>query len=280
MRERTLTVDGRAVRLLESGPAGAPCVLLLHGNPDTADLWVPVASRLPERRCLALDLPGFGGSEGHDGRPTLVAMARWVDAALAAAGVAGPVHVVAHDFSGPYGIAWAVLHRDRVATIALTNTVFFPNLRWHRWARVWRTPLLGEIATALTTRAIFRAELRRGGPGLTGAHIDAAWARITPRTHRAVLALYRSTDPAVFGQRVPGGADTWHAAWRKLASDVPSLTLWGERDPYLRAAWIADLGTREVALFPASGHWLPAEDPEGFAARLRDHLGAPDAGPR
>jgi pimeloyl-ACP methyl ester carboxylesterase len=204
-------------------------------------------------------------------------MARWVAATLAAAGAGGPIHVVAHDFGGPYGIAWAILHRDRVATIALTNTIFFPNLRWHRWARVWRTPLLGELAAALTTRAAFRAELRRGGPGLTDAHIDEAWARITPRTHRAVLALYRSTDPAVFGQRVPGGEATWHEAWLRLAAEVPSLTLWGELDPYLRASWIADLGTREVARFPDSGHWLPAEDPDGFAARLRAHLEAPGA---
>lgn len=271
MEEVVLRVGDRVVRALRAGPAEGELTLFLHGNPDTADLWGPVMARLPHRRCLALDLPGFGGSDLHEGRPSLAAMAAWVDGALAAAGEAGPVAIVAHDFGGPYAIAWAVSRRERVARIALTNTIFFPGLRWHRWARVWRTPVLGELATRLTTRAVFRAELRRGGPGLTDAHVDGAWARITPRTHRAVLALYRSTDPRVFDAPSPTGA-SWYAAWRTLAAEVPSLTLWGLRDPYLRAAWRTELGTASLADFPDAGHWLPAEDPDGFTARLAAFL--------
>jgi len=263
------------VRALTSGAPTSPVVLLLHGNPDTADLWRATMARLPDWRCVALDLPGFGDSEPHGDAPSLPAFADWVSAALDALEIGTAVHVVAHDFGGPYGIAWAVLHPDRVASVALSNTLFFPGLRWHRWARVWRTPLLGELATALTPQWVFRAELRRGGPGLSQAHIDAAWARVTPATHRAVLRLYRATSPSVFGEPVPGRPESWHQAWLMLARSVPSLTLWGERDPYLRVAWIEELGTRQVERFPHSGHWLPAEDPDGFTARLADFLSEP-----
>lgn len=262
------------VRALTSGPPGAPVVLLLHGNPDTADLWRPTMSRLPAWRCVALDLPGFGDSEPHGQSIGLGPFADWVASALDALEIRGTVRVVAHDFGGPYGIAWAVMHPERVAAVAVTNTVFFPNLRWHRWARVWRTPLVGELATAWTPRWVFAAELRRGGPGLSEQAIAEAWSRVTPTTHRAVLRLYRATSPAVFGERVPGRDESWHQAWLALARAVPSLTLWGERDPYLRTSWIEDLGTTGVARFPQSGHWLPAEDPEGFAARLDAFLGS------
>ncbi len=56
-----LVVQGVRVHLLEEG--SGPPVLLLHGNPDTSELWRGVTSRLKERyRCLAPDLPGFGAS--------------------------------------------------------------------------------------------------------------------------------------------------------------------------------------------------------------------------
>lgn len=64
------------IRLLERGEG--PPLLLIHGNPDTADTWSPLMLRLEHRyRCLAPDLPGFGGSAvAEDFDPSLDSMAR------------------------------------------------------------------------------------------------------------------------------------------------------------------------------------------------------------
>lgn len=273
MHVHTLRIEGRLARVLRWGePTSAP-VLLLHGNPDSAELWRGVAEGLVGWCCLAPDLPGFGGSDLHEGSPTLAAMSDWLAGLIGALrkelGIRGPFHVVAHDFGGPYALSWAVRHPRGLASMTLTNTLYYPELRWHRWARIWRRPVVGEVVCALTPRWAFRRELRAGGPLLAEAHIEAAWARITPRTHRAVLALYRATDPEVFDEPVPGEVESWAERWRSLAATVPSQVLWGQRDPYLHPGWAEHLGCEKVVRFPDAGHWLPAEDPAAFADRVR-----------
>ena len=57
------------------------------------------------------------------------------------------VHLVVHDVGGPYGLAFASLHPQRLQTLTIFNTNFFPDYRWHFWARVWRTPVWGAMST-------------------------------------------------------------------------------------------------------------------------------------
>ncbi|TVQ87300.1 MAG: alpha/beta hydrolase [Deltaproteobacteria bacterium] len=272
MHTHMLDIGGRRVRVLRWGSLGEPAVLMLHGNPDSAELWREVAERLVGCCCIAPDLPGFGASEPHSEPPTLVRMSRWTQQVVlqvqASIGVTGPWHLVLHDFGGPYGLSWAVEHPAAVRSVTLSNTLFYPSLRWHRWARIWRTPGLGELVTRWTPRWAFRRELRIGGPLLPEAHIEAAWRKITPATYAAVLALYRATDPEVFSEPIPQGGQTWVEAWRAMAGERPCQVLWGQRDPYLHPGWAEDLGVAVVVRFPQAGHWLPAEQPGPFAERL------------
>lgn len=244
-------------------------LLLLHGNPDTHHVWEGVVPLLDGWTCLTPDLPGFGGTPPMRGPITLEGMAAWTDTRVPES---GRVHLVAHDFGGPFALAWAVLHEDRVASVTLTNTLFHEGFRWHRFARMWRTPLLGELAAQFTSYRIFRAEVRRGGPGLSEGQIRDAYDRVTPATRRAILPLYRAHGPDVFTKPVPGRQDSWAEAWRALGARVPSQVLWGERDPYLPPESADKLGCQRIIRFPDSGHWLCAEDPEGFSAPLRELL--------
>lgn len=73
--EREIVVAGNTVALLEHG-AGEP-TLLLHGNPDSKEIWAPVLERLAD--CchgFAPDLPGFHGSE----LPSGFDVGHWVQA--------------------------------------------------------------------------------------------------------------------------------------------------------------------------------------------------------
>ncbi|OLR95055.1 alpha/beta fold hydrolase [Actinokineospora bangkokensis] len=69
MEHSIVTVDGQRVAYLDSSPAqapaGAPPVVLVHGNSSSTRTWLPLLrSGLGSSfRCLALDLPGHGGSE-------------------------------------------------------------------------------------------------------------------------------------------------------------------------------------------------------------------------
>jgi pimeloyl-ACP methyl ester carboxylesterase len=46
----------------ESGPAGAPAIVFLHGGEYSGRSWQPVVEQLPQYRCLVPDLPQHGES--------------------------------------------------------------------------------------------------------------------------------------------------------------------------------------------------------------------------
>ena len=92
-------------------------------------------------RRLAPDLPGFGRSEVPKGfKPTLDLFVAQI---LEFAGVKPPINLIAHDFGGPFAFAWAVKHPDSVCRMVAINTLFFSDYKWHFWAQVWLTPVLG-----------------------------------------------------------------------------------------------------------------------------------------
>ncbi len=100
---------------------GTP-VLFLHGNPDTADIWT------------------------RDFACSFVNLGHFLDELVEGIGIALPLNLVTHDFGGAFGMAWAVQHAEKVRRIVVINHPFFiAGYRWHLWARIWRTPILGEL---------------------------------------------------------------------------------------------------------------------------------------
>jgi hypothetical protein len=65
LHERQLRALGIATRVLEGGPAGdSEALVLLHGNPGSAEDWALVQPRLAElARVIAFDLPGYGKAD-------------------------------------------------------------------------------------------------------------------------------------------------------------------------------------------------------------------------
>lgn len=254
-------VQGTAIFVRDEGRG--PPVLLLHGNPDSSDLWEGVVAVLKGRyRCLAPDLPGFGRSsvpESFDFR--LASMASFVDELVTVLGVSEPLRLVVHDFGGPYGLSWAVEHPEKVSCIVVTNSVFSTRLRWHFWARVWRTRVLGELSMLLMNRWLFARELRRGSGGhLKSDHIRRAYSHLSRLAKRTVLQLYRATDPQCFAG--------WEERFVELAHTVPVKVLWGRWDPYLDLALAHTFGTEDIEFYDCTGHWLPVEAPVETAESL------------
>lgn len=268
MPTRMLDVLGARTRLIERGDG--PPLLLLHGNPDTAELWSGVIEQLKSaHRCYAPDLPGFGASAlpaGFD--MSMESAAAWIDALLDAAGIGGQVDLAVHDVGGPYGLAWAVAHPARVRRLVIFNTVFFGDFRWHFWARVWRTPMLGELTMKLMNERMFIREIQRGSRRLSTAQIRGMYANFTPAVRAAVLRFYRATDPQKLGDG--------EARLLQLTARVPTRVLWGAHDPYIPQRFASRFGTEDVQLFADCGHWLPAEAPEAVAAKMAEFL--PGAG--
>ena len=278
VRHSELRVGEITTPLRESGPAGADeAVVFVHGNPGSSADWEPLIAAIgARRRAVAWDAPGFGHARAPAGfAQTVDAHAAFIGDALRALGIER-AHLVLHDFGGAWGLRWAAGDPARFASTVLLGTGVTPGYRWHAIARAWRTPLLGELLMAATTRAGFRLLLRRGNPrGLPRAFVDRMYDDFDRHTRRAVLSLYRSlADVATAGE-------TLAAALRPL--DRPALVLWGRHDAYLPAT----LAPRQRDAFPhaevhvleRSGHWPFIDDPATVTAALTGflatHAGAP-----
>ncbi|HVV90371.1 MAG TPA: alpha/beta hydrolase [Solirubrobacterales bacterium] len=272
VRRRRLEAAGTSARLVEAGPAAATtAVVFVHGNPGSCDDWEPLAGAVGTvgLRAVAFDLPDFGETIAPTGfEHSALGYAGFVDAALAALGIER-AHLVLHDFGGPIGLAWAAGHAERIASITLIDIGILPGYKWHRLARIWRTPVLGELFQATATRGAFRTMIGRAEPrGLPRPFVDRMFDHYDRRTRRAVLKLYRATDD-------PGTPDPQLVA-ALAAADPPALVIWGGGDSYLPSSYAERqrefLPRAEVHVLPHSGHWPFADDPAEVERVLLDFL--------
>ena len=254
-----LHVDGVRTPLREAGPpTDTDAVVFVHGNPGSSADWDRLLAAVGDlgHRAVAWDAPGFGRAHTPPGFPqTVPAHAAFLGRALDRLGIER-AHLVLHDFGGPWALHWAATEPQRFAGAVLFGTGVLPGYRWHTLARLWRTPGLGELFMATTTRPGFRFLLRQDH--LPRDFVDRMYDDFDAGTRRAVLALYRaSADPAGHGERLA-------AALRPL--DRPALVIWGARDRYLPVA----LAERQREGFPHAdvrvlehgGHWPFIDDPE------------------
>lgn len=257
-----VNVKGAKIHFSDSGK-GTP-TLFLHGIPDSGAVWNEVTELLRDTyRCIVPDLPGFGLSAVPNGfRVTLDDMADFINAFLTAIGITESINLVVHDIGGPYGLAWAVRHPEKVKSIAIMNTVFQSEYRWHRYGCICRTPILGELLQLLTSQSGL-ARAMRTNSGLnkpSREHISATHRSFTGSARRMVLRLYRGLDPRVF--------ENWDHQLQTLAKTVPSLVLWGDRDTYIASLYANRFGAKQVKHLPSCGHWPMVENPDVVAKSL------------
>ncbi|MGH2939305.1 MAG: alpha/beta fold hydrolase [Solirubrobacterales bacterium] len=272
VRRRRLEAAGTSTRLVEAGPAEATtAVVFAHGNPGSSDDWEPLTGAVGGigLRAVAFDLPDFGETIAPAGfEHSAPGYAAFLDAGLAALGI-DRVHLVLHDFGGPIGLIWAATNAERIASITLIDIGILPGYKWHRLARIWRTPVLGELFQATATRTAFRTLINRDEPrGLPRPFVDRMFDHYDRRTKRAVLKLYRATDE-------PGAPDPGLVAALKSA-DPPALVIWGGGDAYLPSSYAERqrefLSKAEVHVLPHSGHWPFVDDPAEVERLLLDFL--------
>ena len=252
--ERTVEVAGLEVHVRQAGDAP---VLYLHGVPTHSYDWVPFLERLGG---IAPDLPGFGRS----GKPagfdySIAGYDVFLEELVAQLGL-DRLTLVMHDW-GSVGLAFAQRFPERVERLALFPVVpFVPGYRWHRVARGWRTPGVGELLMGFSTRWAFRRELPR-------ELADAAWETFDHGTQRAILKLYRASPPEVLAR----------AGERLGEVRAPALILWAGDDPYLPAEFgrrTADaLGGETTLELVEGGHWTWLGRPE-LVDRVGEFLGS------
>lgn len=267
LTQTRVTVKGADI-LVRDSQTGAMPMLLLHGSPDTGEMWLPVIERLGDRvRSIAPDLPGFGASTMPGSfELTLDNFADFIRELLDALDIGEPVVVVGTDFGAHYGLAFAVKYPERVRGVAISNTSFSRDYQWHTFARLYRVPLLGEFLLNGTSKSIMAKSLKNFAPALPADYIEHSWASGfgSPSVRKAILRMYRARDPQDF--------IGWDDQLTALLAHKPSIVLWGDTDPFVTSQFADRFGAAQVHHFSEYSHWLPLEAPDQYAEKLLEWL--------
>ncbi|WP_461005906.1 SDR family oxidoreductase [Streptomyces capparidis] len=282
-RERRVPAGEVELAVAEWGEPGRPTVLLLHGYPDSKEVWTRVVEHLRDRyHVVAYDVRGHGGSTAPSPARGGYRLERLADdfvAVLDAVSPARPVHLVGHDWGAVQGWEFASLERFD-GRLASFTSVAGPGLdhfgRWikERLARPSPRGLAQLLEQSLRSWYVYALhtpvvpELAWRGP------LSRLWPELVRRSHRL---------PADDGCAAPSlPDDASHGAWlyrdnvrdrlRHPRDDararVPVQLVTPTRDVFLSthlyddaAGWAPELRRRTVA----AKHWLPRSRPELLA---------------
>lgn len=261
-RGRRIEVNGLALNVVDEGEG--PPVLLLHGFPDSADLWREVAPRLVRGgfRIIAPDLRGFGESDAPGATEAYRLPLVIGDLlALLAAKRVQRVHVIGHDWGAVLGWILAGEHPDRVhryVAVSVGHLSAYRDAGMAQKLRAW-------YVLAFQLRGLAEAGMRASGwtalRVMSGHHPELArWIGDLSRPGRlsAALAWYRANLARLATRRVPN-------------AQVPVLGVWSAGDPALVEAQMRDSACRvdgpwRYQRIEHAGHWIPLDRPERLAA--------------
>ncbi|MEM8957440.1 MAG: alpha/beta hydrolase [Pseudomonadota bacterium] len=239
----------------EFGPPDAPVILFLHPANFDGRIWRKVIERLPDYRCVAVDLPGHGVSAGRD-LTSFEAAAD--DVAEVIRAFRGPVAIVGLSLGAYVGFQCLVRHPILVDRAVLSGFQSAP-IRLGGLARAGMAvsarlmafrPIRDRMGRAMGVEdpallsspdgravASVRSSLRAAHLALAfdaGPHLAYATARTLvlagEREHSAIrrsLPVFQAGLPECTARLVPGLGHAWAAKEPGLLAEIVS-------------AWITD----------------------------------------
>lgn len=288
-RERRVSTGGVELCVAELGEAGRPTVVLVHGYPDSKEVWSEVAERLATRFHVVLyDVRGHGRSTAPQplrGGFTLEKLTDDFLAVVDAVSPDRPVHLVGHDWGSVQGWEFATVARTE-GRIASFTSMSGPSLdhfgHWIKKRMARPTPrraaqLLSQGAKSWYVYMLHTPvlpELAWRGP------LGKRWPAILQRVEKVPAGSYPTAS-------LP--TDAAHGAWlyrdnvrprlRRPRADayahVPVQLITPTGDAFLSERlyddlerWAPDLVRRTL---PAK-HWVPRTRPDQLAAWITDFV--------
>lgn len=261
--------------VLAGPPLGtAPVLWLVHGIGDSSRTWDDVVPLLAERfTVVAPDLLGHGESDKPRADYSVGGFANGIRDLMVVLGIERAT-VVGHSLGGGVALQFAYQYPERVERLVLVASGGL-GAEVHHLLRAAALPgahtAIGISARSpVRTTAIAGARLLARAGFLDRADVDEVgevWKQLRdPSTRRAFLRTLRGVVD-VRGQAVTSRDRLY------LTAAVPTLLVWGQRDPVLPVqhaqAAAEALPGAALQVVPKAGHLPHRSCPEGFARSLR-----------
>jgi len=250
------------LNVIEAGQG--PALVLLHGLFGSARNWGGVQKALAQQyRVIAMDLRNHGASL-HAVGMDYAAQASDVAETMAALGI-GRAIVLGHSMGGKAAMMLALARPDMVERLIIADIA----------PRPYPPALRGVVAALQAVPLHLGLTRQEADQALKGAVPEAPIRSFllqnlrfetSPPSWRIGLSEITDAMPEIEAFAPPQSA----------RFNGPALAMAGALSPYIRAedhagfrALFPNIGFASIA---RAGHWLHAENPEGFMAALRDFL--------
>ncbi|MFE7566504.1 SDR family oxidoreductase [Streptomyces sp. NPDC057539] len=294
-RERWVRTGGVELCVAELGDPARPTVLLVHGYPDSKEVWSEVAGRLADRFHVVLyDVRGHGRSTAPVPLRGGFTLEKLTDDFLAVADAVSPdrpVHLVGHDWGSVQCWEFATVARTE-GRIASFTSMSGPSLdhlgHWIKQRAARPTPrragqLLGQGAKSWYVYLLHTPvlpELAWRGP------LGKRWPRILQRVEGIPGGTYPTSS---LPQDAAHGAwlyrDNVRARLRRPRTDAyahaPVQLITPTGDAFLSARLYDDLeqwAPRLVRRTLPAKHWVPRTRPDQLASWVGDFVTAHEDG--
>ncbi len=254
---------GRRVRVARLGTG--PPLVLLHGYPDTLQIFSAIAPRLAAtHEVIAFDWPGMGASEPWDGGTTPWHQAERLRTMLDAWQL-GPATIVGTDMGGQPALVLAAEHPGYVSRLVVSNSLVIHDAPTSWEIRLLRRYRSNEwILRTFPQVVLFRAE-----------HTFLPRGTRLPDELRADFRDHFGR-PAVrqFVSRLCGGYQGSLPRLPALFGRIrcPTLVLWAAHDahfPLVHAERLhAHIPGSKLVVLEDAHHWMYAHAPDAVAAAL------------
>ncbi|SFP91582.1 alpha/beta fold hydrolase [Tranquillimonas alkanivorans] len=257
-------VEGIRMRWGRSGDG--PPVVFLHGIPTSPDLWRRVVSRLPEARCLAWEMVGYGASipEGEGRDLSVAKQADYLVAWLREIGIDQAI-LVGHDLGGGVAQIAATRYPKRCSGLLLTNSICYDS---------WPIPsvvamqkmrgLLPHVPERMLRKMIAMLFYRGHDQRDTGeSALHVHWRHYSQ--NGAGLALARQVAGL-------SATDTLDVAPSLPNLDLPARVVWGAADQFQKIAYGERLARdlrAPLTRIEGGKHFTPEDHPDEVAQAVR-----------
>ncbi len=276
LEPREIILHGHRVSYRTAG--SGPLLVLLHGIAGSSATWEDVLPGLAEGcTVVAPDLLGHGQSAKPRTDYSLGAYASAIRDLLGVLGYERGT-LVGHSLGGGVAMQFAYQFPERCERLALVSSGGLGH-ELHLLLRAaalpgaeWVLPLLcaGGLRDAVDGAARFLGRVAglRAGPDLE--EIWRGFVSLSDADARQAFIHTVRTIIDIRGQRA-SATDRLY-----LASELPTLIIWGEQDPLIpvahaHAAHQSVRGSR-LEIFPKAGHFPHRDDPRRFVKVLADFI--------
>lgn len=262
----TRTIGGRRIRLAEAGPTDAPLVVLLSPFPESiltfAGSWEALTA---EFRVIAIDLPGFGGSEGDRNDMSPKALGDHLAVIFDELDLQD-IHLVGPDVAMGAALSYVINHDHRLLSMAVGHGPGAP----------------GPFKLARMINMLAGSRIMRSATAMLGAGpLIATTGKLGAIRHTSNATQINDYKQAYSGRAFE--VIHWFEDFRSKAAgiaerldevDVPTLVFWGELDVMFHvsnAELLNDaLPHSTLQVLPEAGHLSWSDQPELFAAMIAD----------